>query len=285
MEHPRPRADPAGDPVHGAGPVPVHRGLGHRRQARAQPARPSAQRPDPHRAGHDGDLVLPAPVGRRSATTSSRSRSTCRSTPIIWFLRVALFVVPPIVFVVTRRTCLGPAAPRQREAAARVRVGAHPAAPPRRVHRGAPAAVRQGHGRHHLEDRPRAAPRTREGRRRRGAQQALPLAVDASQAQHLLLRGQHRQAVDGGDRGGSAPRRSRCGDRGSPARLRGRRRDPQSARRCPAPPRAWRTRTPSSWSRSARSTDAAPRALHEGPGQALDRGASLRQLSRWERRR
>jgi ubiquinol-cytochrome c reductase cytochrome b subunit len=26
---------------------------------------------------------------------------------IIWFLRVALFVVPPIVFVVTRRTCLG----------------------------------------------------------------------------------------------------------------------------------------------------------------------------------
>jgi ubiquinol-cytochrome c reductase cytochrome b subunit len=26
---------------------------------------------------------------------------------IIWFLRIALFVVPPIVFVVTRRTCLG----------------------------------------------------------------------------------------------------------------------------------------------------------------------------------
>ena len=30
--------------------LPVHRGLGHRRQARAPPARPPAQRPDPHRA-------------------------------------------------------------------------------------------------------------------------------------------------------------------------------------------------------------------------------------------
>ena len=43
-------ADPRA--VRPAQPLPVPRAVGHRRQARAPPARPSAQRPDPHRAGH-----------------------------------------------------------------------------------------------------------------------------------------------------------------------------------------------------------------------------------------
>ena len=37
-----------------AGALPVPRAVGHRRQARAPPARPPAQRPDPHRARRHG---------------------------------------------------------------------------------------------------------------------------------------------------------------------------------------------------------------------------------------
>ena len=49
---------------HRDGGLPVPRGLGHRRQARAPPARPPAQRPDPHRSRRDGDRGVLHHVGR-----------------------------------------------------------------------------------------------------------------------------------------------------------------------------------------------------------------------------
>jgi hypothetical protein len=60
-----PSSDHPGHPVHRAGALPVPRAVGHRRQARAPPARPPAQRPDPHGDRHDVDRVLRAAVDRR----------------------------------------------------------------------------------------------------------------------------------------------------------------------------------------------------------------------------
>ena len=99
-DHPRPD-------VHAAGALPVHRTLGHRRQRGAPRPRPAAQRPDPHRSRCAGDLDLADPAGASAPTTSSRTRSTCRSTPSPGRSGSAIFVIPPLAYVVTKRICLG----------------------------------------------------------------------------------------------------------------------------------------------------------------------------------
>ena len=59
--------------------LPVHRGVDHRRQARAPHRRPSAQRPDPHRDRRRRRHVLRGACGRPRAPTSSRRTSGSRS--------------------------------------------------------------------------------------------------------------------------------------------------------------------------------------------------------------
>ena len=76
--HPGDPADPRA--LRAGRRLPVPRGLGHRRQARAPPARPPAQRPDPHRARRHGPGRSTSCCSSPRATTSSRSSSACRST-------------------------------------------------------------------------------------------------------------------------------------------------------------------------------------------------------------
>ena len=80
------RLHPGADPARrccsrSLGALPVHRVLGHRRQARAPPPRPPAQRPDPHRRSASMAISFYLVLWSwPAATTSSRPRSTCRST-------------------------------------------------------------------------------------------------------------------------------------------------------------------------------------------------------------
>ena len=67
---------------------------------------------------------------------------------ITWTMRIAIFVVPPLVFVITKRICFGLAATRPRQAAPRLRVGSHQAAAERQVLRAAPADLRRRARRH-----------------------------------------------------------------------------------------------------------------------------------------
>ena len=80
--------------------------MGHRRQARAPPARPSAQRADPHRARRDGDHVL-QPAVDRWRQRHHRAGFGCRSTRSPGRCASRCIVLPPLVFVVTKRICLG----------------------------------------------------------------------------------------------------------------------------------------------------------------------------------
>ena len=93
--------------VHRAGALPVHRALGHRRQARAPRPRPAAQRPDPHRPRRHGDLDLLLILLGVGGNDIIATRSTCRSTRSPGRSGSLIFVLPPLAFVVTKRICLG----------------------------------------------------------------------------------------------------------------------------------------------------------------------------------
>ena len=157
---------------------------------------------------------------------------------ITWFLRIAIIVLPPIVFVDHQadlpglcsagiaRSCCTAARPAASCACRTVSSSRCTSpCPPKDL-----AVITS------KTDRAAAAG-ARAGRRRRRAQPALPLAGAAPQAQQLLLRRQRGAPVRRGDRGRPAPCGPRRRDRGAPARVRGRRPDPQRPRWRPAPPR------------------------------------------------
>ena len=107
------------------GAYPFLEALGHRRQAGAPPARPAAQRPDPHRPRrHGADLLRPAHVSP-PATTSSRSSCTCRSTTSPTCCGSAFFVAPAARLLGHQADLPVPAAPRPRAGAARPRDRSH----------------------------------------------------------------------------------------------------------------------------------------------------------------
>ena len=75
VRHTRSRTD--GSVLRRDGDLPVHRGLGHRRQARAPHPGPAPQQPDPHGLRRGGDDLATPCCGSAAATTWSRLSSTC----------------------------------------------------------------------------------------------------------------------------------------------------------------------------------------------------------------
>ena len=127
LEHPVPGADPAGHHVHAARALPVHRGLGHRRQARAPPARPAAQPGHPHRhRRHGHHLLHPAVGGRRQRHHRDALRRVDQRDDLVLpdrRLRAAADRLRHHQAHLPR-----PAAPRPRPAPARPRDRRHPSA-------------------------------------------------------------------------------------------------------------------------------------------------------------
>ena len=87
--------------------LPVHRVLGHRRQARAPHPGPPAQRPDPHRRS-----VSPGSAGTSCCSIGGgndlwATHFHLSINAITWFVRIGFFVVPVLAFVATKRICLG----------------------------------------------------------------------------------------------------------------------------------------------------------------------------------
>ena len=206
VEHPDPGADPAGHPVHRPGPLPVHRGLGHRRQARAPPARPPAQRPDPHGARADGDHVLRAAVGRRRQRHHRR-----RVRPVDQLDH--LVPAGGALRRARRSSSSSPGGSASACSAATARsccTAARPAASCGCRTASSSRSTSRSPSRTWPSSPPR--PTTCRSPLRRGP---TPTACATSTtagsrcatSSALLLRGQRRQAVHGGDRGGPAPRR------------------------------------------------------------------------------
>ena len=152
------------------GALPVHRGLDHRRQARAPHPGPPAQRPDPYGLRRRlADPVLRAADRRRQRPRGHPLPSVDQLDHLVRADRLLRRPGPRL-----RRHQADlprPPAPRQGEGAARPRDRHHQAAAARRVHRGARAAHAGADARAHparaaegVRDRPR-------GRRERRAPQ------------------------------------------------------------------------------------------------------------------
>ena len=125
--------------VHDPDAAAVHRGLDHRRQARAPPAAAPAQRPDPH--GPDGradDDVRPLLGGRRQRHHRDQAALVDQPDHLLHAgggLRRPGDRVPDHPALVHLAAAQG-----QRDAAARLRDRHHHALPRGRLHRAAPAA-------------------------------------------------------------------------------------------------------------------------------------------------
>ena len=150
--------------AHGA--LPVHRGLGHRRQARAPHAGPAAQRARPApRSASPGDHVVRRCCWIGGGNDIIATHFHLSINAITWFVRVAVFVVPPVIaFVVTKRICLG-LQRRDRDKVLHGRETGIIKRAARRVHRG-PRAARPGGGLVHRRPRPPGATAGRFGRGR-----------------------------------------------------------------------------------------------------------------------
>ena len=84
----------------------VHRGLGHRRQARAPPARPAAQRPDPDRVRWSRMITFYGLLWAAGGNDIIAIEFDLELNQITYFMRVAVFVGPVIAFIITRRWCI-----------------------------------------------------------------------------------------------------------------------------------------------------------------------------------
>ena len=85
---------------------PFIEAMGHRRQEPAPPTRPSSQRTDAYRARRDGSVLLPPALGP-GWQRLDRLHLRHKVFSITWFMRAAIFVVPPLVFIITKRICFG----------------------------------------------------------------------------------------------------------------------------------------------------------------------------------
>ena len=100
----RPGAAAAG--LHRARRLPVRRTLGHRRQPRAPPARAPAQLPGAHRASAWPASPPTACCLFASGNDIMAIKLGMSINDLTWFFRIGFFVLPPIMFWVTKRICL-----------------------------------------------------------------------------------------------------------------------------------------------------------------------------------
>ena len=107
VEHPDPDPGAAGPDVHGGHAAAVRRGVGQRRQARAPPAPASARRPDPDGVPGVADDGLRAVLGGRRQRHHRHPPPHEPELDHLLHARTAVFVVPPLVFLVVRRWCIG----------------------------------------------------------------------------------------------------------------------------------------------------------------------------------